>query len=538
MPVTGEIQGVKRATAGPDFSAFGVETIRVHDHPDFAGLKVFQCVRLNATITPNSCASNYARAECSSVCFSCPIGEHHSATHEPIIAPSNKREFHAPTQAATGLSCIRCEKSGHTNKRLIGRMRLVRKAICVSCFNRQKEFEKGSNSKGGTPRIVLKRASVTVEKDGTRETMDIGLRLNWHECARYVDRAHAGAALIETVFDGETIPQYSLWAPLPFSPWEPRMVRTAKAKKLKHTSTHRVQSASRKPRAPITAQVDWDDWDTPLHKISRPASADESTADGNGLARRRGWLPPLSEEEDQEYRSSFVEETLSDFGYPLDLADFVQWLSAEWPQFESSPIIVKRASAHPAPLYFGKSIEEWASAWGVTAEAAADRLKDRLDDGAALRAMREPVALPPMEEASEWEPSAEDKAVLNHGMAEYLSDCAVYGYPKRLHERTEPDPLDVLDGEGGMQYAPIEPSAAVAEPGALPKVAQPVQQPQRAPEPVKYDMKTRAGRRAFEKALRKEQQQKQREQNELGFPSIANTAKAFIHVMYEIGTRS
>lgn len=490
---------VTRRTVLPDFSAFGVETIWVHDHPDFAGLKVFQCVRLNATITPKSCASNHARAECSSVCCRCPIGEHHTAIHAPIAAPNPKREFRAPAQAATSLSCIRCEKSGHTNKRLIGRMRLVRKAICVSCYNRQKEFEKGTNSKGGTPRIVLKRASVTVEKDGARETMDIGLRLNWHECARYVDRAHASATLIETVFDGETIPQFSLWTPLPFSPWEPRMVRAAKAKKLKRTSTHRVQRATCKPRPPITAPVDWDDWDTPLHKVARPASGDESTADGNGLARRRGWLPPLSEEDDAAYRASFEAEILADFGYPYDLADFVAWLTQDWPQFERSPIIVKRA--RPSPLYFGKSIEEWAGAWGVTAEAAADSLKDQLDDSAALDAMRETVELSPMGEAS------------------------------------EPDPLDVLNGEGGMQYAPVETSASVAEPEALPKVAQPIQQAAKQPQAPKPF--SRQERRHYAKLQRKMAKQSRKQANTIGAaPSIEVTARAVVGVLFTVGKRA
>lgn len=467
---------VKRRTVLPDFSAFGVETIRVRDHPDFAGLKVFQCVRLNATITPKSCASNHARAECSSVCFRCPIGEHHSATHEPIIASSTKREFGSPARDA-GLSCIRCLRTERTATKHIGRFRLVKQhTVCVSCANREYEKIKGLNSKGAKPVkwSHLKQATITIETDsGEWKTLDIGLRAGRGECERYVERVHSGCELIEVFIDGEAIPEGTPdEEPNKSRSWRERSASETAAEAEADERVHDDRDVKDQLDDSAALQARGDPSNMGIFHISEPDPLDAGKAKA---PRKRG--------------GQFVDLT----GHRYNLLTAIRFLHKD---------------------QRGKSVWLWQCDCGEKTLATANnvRTNNTISCGCFL-------------ESSIRQRSQVGGPLSAHEIAEW-------------REYVEPCPINRMSDEGGMQYAPAAPLASIAEPGALPKVAQPVQQPQRAPEPVKYDMKTRAGRRAFEKALRKEQQQKQREQNELSFPSVANTAKAFIHVMYEIGTRS
>ncbi|MFM0060984.1 hypothetical protein PQR64_35760 [Paraburkholderia phytofirmans] len=379
-------ESIRRSTILPAFSQSLAE-VHFHPHTDFASLQVFTCDRLSCVLTKEACAANYTRANAPISCKGCPIGSAHANGQHY----RNETDRHTRAEAARALACIRCEKSAHTNKRLIGRMRLVRSAtLCVSCFNRQRECEKGANSKGAMPRLVLKPASVSIEKEGVRSTLDIGLRMNWHECARYVERIHADATAIEIVFDGETIQQYSLWSPLPFSPWEPGMVRDEKPSKPKRTNTNRSTRITSKKTSAAASLVDWDDWDTPLYKLGKPVESDESDADSSRQARRCGWLQPLSEE-DAAYHASFEEgdanerflarngyygerSTLDDaldpesiaahgFGDSDGLAEFIEWLCEDWP---SSAI----KAAKP-------SLSALAKAHGISSTLAHYRLRTR-----------------------------------------------------------------------------------------------------------------------------------------------------------------
>ena len=325
-------EGVRRAMVAPTITQNDPAKIVFFDREVY-GLKqrVFDCERILAQVTKEQCAASYRRDAMGSSCRGCTIGRHFSGD-VPI-----EEDRHSAINKSLGLSCIRCEKSARTNARLIGRMRLVRSAtLCVSCFNRQREFEKGANSKGGMPRLALFPAILTIETaECKQKTLDIDLRLDYLECARYVERVHPGATLIKTAIGGEIVSQFSLWTPLPFSPWEPGTVRTNQPKKPKRTYTNRVTSRSSKTSKANVTPVDWDDWDTPLY--AKPASDDYSDADGNGTARRAGWLPPLTEEDDAAYRASFNEpaidpESIAAFwDFTADgLADFVEWLCEGW----------------------------------------------------------------------------------------------------------------------------------------------------------------------------------------------------------------
>lgn len=364
--------------------------------------RVFDCERICATITQEQCAASYRRDTFGSECRGCPIGSHFSGD-API-----EEDRHTAINNSLGLACVRCEKSAHTNARLVGRMRLVRSAtLCVSCANREYEYVKRANSKGAMPRLVLSSAIITIQtSEGEQETLDIGLRLSYHECARYVERLHPGTMLVKTAIGGEIIQQFSMWTPLPFSPWEPGMVRDEKPRKPKRTHTHRSTPRTSKKTNAIASPVDWDDWDTPLYKLGKPAESDESDADSSRQARRCGWLPPMSEEDDEAYRQSFEEPALDPesvaahgFGDSDGLPEFVQWLCEEWPTFKSAP---------------------------------------------------------------EWGPNAADKAILNHELAESLVDSTALQPPAPANATTSPEVAEPVS-EPTIEPQQVAESDAIAD---------------------------------------------------------------------------
>lgn len=334
---------IRRSTILPVFSQSLAE-VYFRPHADFASLQVFTCDRLSCVLTKEACAANYTRTNAPISCKGCPIGVAHAEgqryRHEPGI--------HTASELAMGLSCVRCERNEHTATRFTARFRLVRNhTLCISCVNREYECVKGKNSKGATPVrwAHLKQATVTIQDAaGDWKTLDIGLRADYLECTRYVERLHPGATLIKTAIGGEIISQFSLWTPLPFSPWEPSMVRDERPSKPRRTYTRRSTPRTSRKTSTVAPPVDWDDWDTPLY--ANPASDDHSDADGNGLAHRNGWLPPMSEEDDAAYRAAFEEpaldpESIAAFwdGMNADgLPDFIEWLCEDWTTLDIKPV--------------------------------------------------------------------------------------------------------------------------------------------------------------------------------------------------------
>lgn len=301
-------EAVRRSFSAPTITQNDPAKIVFFDREVY-GLKqrVFDCERILAQVTQEQCAASYRRDAIGSSCRGCAIGRHFNGD-API-----EEDRHSAINNSLGLSCIRCEKSSRTNARLIGRMRLIGKTKCPSCFNRQREIEKfraglGGNSKGGVPKkwAHLQEATITIkDATGKRKTLDIGLCQDYLECARYVERLHPDATLIETAIGGEVISQFSLWTPLPFSLWEPSMARDEKPSKPKRAYTHRSTPRTSSKTSTVAPPVDWDDWDTPLY--AKPAQDDHRDTDGSGNVRRHGWLPPMSKEEDAAYRASFEE---------------------------------------------------------------------------------------------------------------------------------------------------------------------------------------------------------------------------------------
>lgn len=112
------------------------------------GRTLFDCSRLSATLQVTSCAQMWKQAngrkhrprdnglqrtspDSLLRCQSCPVGAQHAG--EP--APGNHWLFGSTT-------CSRC---GRTDQRLIGG------DVCVSCYNREREWRNGKNGKGKFP---------------------------------------------------------------------------------------------------------------------------------------------------------------------------------------------------------------------------------------------------------------------------------------------------------------------------------------------------------------------------------------------------
>ncbi|MFM0451679.1 hypothetical protein PQR21_14930 [Paraburkholderia nemoris] len=197
-------EGVRRAMVAPTITQTDPAKIVFFDREVY-GLKqrVFDCERISAQVTQEQCATSYLRNNIGSGCHNCSIGRHFSGD-APIA-----EDRHSAINKSLGLACIRCERNEHTATRYIGRFRLVRSAtLCINCFNRQREVERGYNAKGAKPVrwAHLQQATITIEDaSGEWKTLDIGLRSGRAECERYVTRIHPGCIIVECFMSGEAL---------------------------------------------------------------------------------------------------------------------------------------------------------------------------------------------------------------------------------------------------------------------------------------------------------------------------------------------
>lgn len=147
---------------------------------DGAPGRYFQCAPFRASMSVSGCAGMY-RAEkgvhsgLHPYCNGCPIGAHH-AGEQPVSAPG----------LFGSLVCPRCGRAAH---------RLVR-GLCVSCMNRQYEFIRGFNAKGGPllrmkPLVQMSRNAVENDKP---VIVDVGLSSGWSEVVLRTLRSRSGAA--------------------------------------------------------------------------------------------------------------------------------------------------------------------------------------------------------------------------------------------------------------------------------------------------------------------------------------------------------
>ncbi|WP_165089494.1 MULTISPECIES: hypothetical protein [unclassified Caballeronia] len=283
---------------------------------------------------------------------------------------------HTLSAIANSQSCIRCERDGSTATRYIGRFRLVRDfTLCINCFNRQREVERGANSKGAKPVkwAHLQQATITIENAaGEWRTLDIGLRTGRAECERYVARIHPGCVIVECFMSGTVMQPAekpktfndiareagvnpgtarsrakknsgSIETPAPRKPRPDTIAYAARQAGVSHqTASYRLKKYGSIEAPNKAPTVDAPAASPAWHQVF----GDPSEAAKQRKPRPQP-LPALSREEDAAYRQSF-EETVSDYGFGSDLADFVEWIAKDWPAFAHKP--AELFVAVPAPV--------------------------------------------------------------------------------------------------------------------------------------------------------------------------------------------
>ena len=183
------------------------------------GKRCFTCPRLHATLTVESCGSQFLRGLAS--CKGCSVGKLHSAGR--VVKPA-RAENGVPC-SVDPQSCIRCGRNGRDehSDRIIGRFKTVHRCdlhlnggsakttLCVSCFNRNAERMRGEfgiNSKGKVPRkhnAQVLRETLISYTVGSKAFTDvaISMRSGVPEVKRLLERAFDGeATLTEVRFNG------------------------------------------------------------------------------------------------------------------------------------------------------------------------------------------------------------------------------------------------------------------------------------------------------------------------------------------------
>ena len=115
------------------------------------GLHLFKCEAQAATITVKSCAENYRSSKSAlrvayrphlQHCQGCPVGACHAGEK-----PKDR-----PIAARADRVCPRCRRKSARY--------VPSAALCVSCFNRKREIEKGKNRHGNVPVRLLEHKPV------------------------------------------------------------------------------------------------------------------------------------------------------------------------------------------------------------------------------------------------------------------------------------------------------------------------------------------------------------------------------------------
>lgn len=108
---------------------------------------MLHCHRGLGSVTVHACADSFQ---------SCKHGRH---THRPCVGcpvgaalSGEKKQTQVPAKL-----CLRCGKMAR---------RLIRSSVCLSCYNREREYLKGRNARGHMPVHAKSVASVKVAADG------------------------------------------------------------------------------------------------------------------------------------------------------------------------------------------------------------------------------------------------------------------------------------------------------------------------------------------------------------------------------------
>lgn len=453
-----------------------VEDVVLRPMNGYPDIQTFRCSPLCADITPRTCKANYLSHKSVS-CKSCPVGMMHAGTESARTAidvlNDPNSDGHARMTAKAGLSCIRCLKSAATNKRLIAGMRLIRETVCVSCFNREREVISGRNSKNARPVkwACLRQTILTVEDESGRwKTLDPIMTTGREEAERYVARRHPDSTIVECVFDGVFI------APVAKPGKATTFADIARAAGVN------VETARSRMKKHGTLDV-------PAPRKPGPAPRTDTLA----YAARRAGVSPNTARYRLKTHGSIEKPsrvaTMRDFGFGSDLAEFIEWLAKDWPAFAHEPV-EPRAPAPP--------------------------LVARVD---AAEPVSEPI-----------ETFADNaRSGIEHGIEDEWADVAVSGADGV--QRLVRD-LAAADGVAPVEYARRRGWIAEDEPAPAPAAPVP------RVEPVKAARLTGKQQKKLEKAQRRAerlaQAQPKPKPSGLAPTMLANTCKAFVHVMFEL----
>ena len=107
------------------------------------GKRHFRCEKLSATISSDDCSNRYIRTvagdERASACRFCPIGAMHSGKTDTLQAASTSARVRIIGSPNSDTRCTRCGRSD---------LRIIHSGggLCISCWNRQREWTLGRNA--------------------------------------------------------------------------------------------------------------------------------------------------------------------------------------------------------------------------------------------------------------------------------------------------------------------------------------------------------------------------------------------------------
>ncbi len=116
------------------------------------GKRHFRCEKLSASMSSDDCSGRYTRSiagdERTSACRFCPIGAVHAGKVDPLQAASSSAKIKITRHPDQGTRCTRCGRSD---------LRLIHASgdICVSCWNRQREWKLGRDARGKAPKTYV-----------------------------------------------------------------------------------------------------------------------------------------------------------------------------------------------------------------------------------------------------------------------------------------------------------------------------------------------------------------------------------------------
>lgn len=115
------------------------------------GLLVFDCPKLNASLSAASCAKSFLHQQ-NFACMGCTTGRRHAGRGPLPLPRKHYGDFEDigrfPLAALIAKKCTRCGEAAP---------RLIANVVCIPCYNRQAEVVKGRNSKGSFPRVAAAR---------------------------------------------------------------------------------------------------------------------------------------------------------------------------------------------------------------------------------------------------------------------------------------------------------------------------------------------------------------------------------------------